>query len=99
VVGRYNLNQYDIAKKIEKQSIEAPELRDSKLGFSSKTARFPEKIVEVEEPEDHLPNEVNKIFEQLPTYKAQKSIEQPRYKANRQGHNRKTGTQATVNVI
>lgn len=77
-MGKYNLNQYDISKSAQRYALENAELRDSKVGFSSKAPRFHEKIDEKVEAEETFGNEVNKIFEQLPTFKAKAHKDVPK---------------------
>lgn len=60
--------------------MENAELRDPKVGFNSRADRFPEKIVEQDEPDQTVGNEVNKIFEQLPTFKAKAQKDKPKDK-------------------
>lgn len=83
VVGKYNLDQFDIGKGVLKYRAEPADLKDPKLGFDSKAPRFKEiKEEDNEEFDDGQDNHVKKIFDQLPTFKAYKD-EAAKQQANR----------------
>lgn len=71
-MGRYNLSQFDLSKKAERYINEPEDLKRGRVPFDSGAPRFKNNIPEVDEEyeEEVKGNQVKKIFDQLPTFKA-----------------------------